>query len=417
MQLLANAAVNQGAPTAIQDADLADFRLDKLRVELEKMSPGPERDYLAGLLANRRGQVGDSIALLNRALPALRKSRDVQTSTALKTLADDYTKLFDYDAAAKAYDELFALFPEQNRGGTKDDSGVLHLLVGVKPMTITWHGSTRLKTSQNAMGSRVAELEVNGVIEQWLLDTGANHSLVSKSFAQRIGLKVLPGFAEQGSGLTGLKSSLQAAVLPSMQVGGATLHNVVVLIVDDANLKISFGNQSYQINAILGYPAFQAMRVITFTQSGEFEAGKSAYRSGNGIRMYMRRLVPVVNLGVNGVNLPFTLDTGGSGTELSVRYYERFKNNNLSWKEDQEESGGTGGTIRRKIYTQPLLRFKIGATAALLKNVSITPQKTNAGLDELYGNLGQDLFRKFQSITFDFDKMTFTVGPPILPTQ
>jgi hypothetical protein len=59
-----------------------------------------------------------------------------------------------------------------------------------------------------------------------------------------------------------------------MQVGGATLHNVVVLILDDANLKVSLGNQSYQINAILGYPVFQAMRVITFTHSGEFEAGK-----------------------------------------------------------------------------------------------------------------------------------------------
>lgn len=416
MRLLA-APITQGAPTTIQEADLADFRLDQVQVELQKMSPGSERDYFAGLLANRRGQIGDSIALLNRALPALRKSQDVRTSTALKTIADDYTKLFNYDAAAKAYDELFALFPEQNRGGTKDDSGVLHLLTGVKPMTIAWHGSTRLKTSWNAIGSRVAELEVNGVKEQWLLDTGANYSLVSKSFAQRLGLKALSGFAEQGSGVTGLKSSLQAAVLPSMQVGGATLRNVVVLIVDDANLKISFGDQSYQINAILGYPAFQAMRVITFTQSGEFEAGKFAFRRGNGIPMYMRRLVPVVNLGVNGANLPFTLDTGGSGTYLSVRYYERFKNSDLSWKEDQEESGGMGGTIKRKIYTQPLFRFKIGDTTALLKDVSITSQKTNAGLDELYGNLGQDLFRKFESITFDFDKMTFTVGPPILPIQ
>ena len=110
MQVLANAAVNQAPLTAIQDADLADFRLDQLQVELGKMSPGPDRDYLAGLLANRRGQVGDSTALLNRALPALRKSQDVRTSVALKTIADDYTKLFNYGAAAKAYDELFALF-------------------------------------------------------------------------------------------------------------------------------------------------------------------------------------------------------------------------------------------------------------------------------------------------------------------
>jgi len=120
---------------------------------------------------------------------------------------------------------------------------------------------------------------------------------------------------------------------------------------DDANLKIKLGDQSYQINAILGYPVFQVTRVITFTQSGEFEAGKSAYWSGNGIPMYTRRLVPVVNLGANGVNLPFALDTGASGTDPSLRYYERFKTSDLSWKEDEDERFGAGGTIKRKIYT------------------------------------------------------------------
>lgn len=249
---------------------------------------------------------------------------------------------------------------QQNRGGTKDDAGVLHLLAGVKPMTIAWHGSTRLKTSRNAIGSRVAELEVNGVREQWLLDTGSNYSLVSKSFAKKIGLRALPGSAETGSGLTGPKNSLQAGVVPLMQVGAAALHNVVVLILDDANLKINLGDQSYQINAILGYPIFRVMRVITFAQNGEFEAGKSAYRGRNGVPMYMRRLVPVVNLGVNGVNLPFTLDTGASGTDLSVRYYERFKDSDLSWREDEDQSGGVGGTIKRKIYKQSLLRLTIG---------------------------------------------------------
>ena len=417
MQMLAAPAISQATPTTIQDADLADFRLDEVRVELEKMSPGPERDYLAGLLANRRGQVGDSIALLSRALPALRKSKDARTSVALKTIADDYTKLFNYGAAAKAYDELFALFPEQNRGGTRDDAGVLHLLAGVKPMTIAWHGPTRLKTSRNPIGSRITELEVNGVKEPWLLDTGANYSLVSKSFAKKIGLKTLPGSAETGSAVTGLKNSLQAGVLSSMQIGGATLHNVVVLIIDDANLKINLGDHSYQINAILGYPVFQEMRVITFTQRGEFEAGKSADRSEGGIPMYMRRLVPVVNLEVNGVSLPFTLDTGAMGTDLSVRYYERFKDSDLSWKEDEDESAGAGGTIKRKIYKQPLLRLTMGAKTALLRDVSITPRKTNSGLDELYGNVGQDMFGNFESITFDFDKMTFKVGLPILPTR
>jgi len=117
--------------------------LDQMQGELEKMSRGPERDCLAGLLANR--QVGQSIELLNRALPALRETRDARASLALTTLADDYTKTFAYEAAAKTYDDLFALFPDENSGGTRDDAGVLHLLAGVKPMTIAWRGPNTFK--------------------------------------------------------------------------------------------------------------------------------------------------------------------------------------------------------------------------------------------------------------------------------
>ncbi len=343
----------------------------------------------------------------------MRTARDARASIALKTLADDYTKLFDYRAASKAYDELFALFPEEKKGGTRDDAEVLHLLIGVKPMTIKWHGSTRLKTTWNPIGSRVTELVVNGVRGQWLLDTGANYSGVSKSFAQKLGLTILPGVAETGSGLTGLENPLHVGVLPSIRIGGATIHNLAVLIFDDSNLKIVIGDHSYQIDAVLGYPAFQVMRLITFTHDGEFQAGESARRGERGIPMYLRRLVPVVNPTVNGVAIPFTLDTGANRTDLSVRYFERFQKADLSWKQDKDESVGAGGSVKREVYRQPIMRLQLGGKIAVLRDVPITPAKTNAGLDELYGNIGQDVLDQFESFTLDFANMTFKLGAPI----
>jgi hypothetical protein len=35
----------------------------------------------------------------------------------------------------------------------------------------------------------------------------------------------------------------------------------------------------------------------------------------------------------------------------------------------------------------------------------------NSGIDELYGNLGQDLVAGFESFTLDFSRMTFSLGP------
>jgi hypothetical protein len=116
-----------------------------------------------------------------------------------------------------------------------------------------------------------------------------------------------------------------------MQVGGAALTNVVLLVIDDENLRIGSGPDAYQINAILGYPILKALGVVTFTRD-EFLAGEAAEANGRGVRMYMRGLTPAIECEVEGRPLLFTLDTGASSTDLSVRYYELFRAQAGSWK-------------------------------------------------------------------------------------
>lgn len=150
----------------------------------------------------------------------------------------------------------------------------------------------------------------------WLLDTGANLSVVSKTFAERLGLKLFPGVARTQGGMTGIENPLRVSMLPTLQMGGATLHNVVVLVLDDANLNINLGKQTYQINGIIGYPVFQALGTITFLHNGEFEAGEAVGASGAGTRMYLNELTPVVICKVEGVDLPFSFDSGANSTDL-----------------------------------------------------------------------------------------------------
>ena len=59
-----------------------------------------QRDYFAGVLANRSGHIDDSILLLNRALPNIRESQAKRAAIALEALADDYNKSFRYGDAA-----------------------------------------------------------------------------------------------------------------------------------------------------------------------------------------------------------------------------------------------------------------------------------------------------------------------------
>jgi predicted aspartyl protease len=395
------------------DAEVKEFRLDELEARLATMPPGSERDYFAGVLANRAGRIAESIHLLKGTLVDIRTTRPDRAAVALEALADDYNKSFQYDNAAHAYDDLLNNFAGQlgsrQLQGTKDDAGVMRILRDSPAQTISWDGPVRLKTSRNPLGSINAELTVNGVREQWLLDTGANLSVVSQSFAQRLGLKPLPGVSQTTAGITGIENPLHMALLPTLQMGGAKLHNVVVFILDDANLNVGIRKHTYQINGIIGYPVFQALGSVTFLHNGEFTAGDKTLSSA-GARMYMKLLTPVIECVVEGKSLPFSFDTGASGTNLSARYYERFKNESGTWKKGKNMSGGAGGVMTQKVYLQHNVNLGIGDRTATLKMVPIFLTTMGSGIDDLYGNLGQDVVAKFDSFTLNFSAMTFSLG-------
>jgi predicted aspartyl protease len=406
---LLGAACGKPATADSADIELRDYQLPALEVRVRSMPEGPERDYFSGMLSTRRGQFDDALDRLNRALPRLRESAPKRAAIALEAMATASRANNRYGDAARAYADLSDHFSGQLDRFPADDAALARILNGAPPQTIAWEGPVRLKTTRNPLGSRMAEVTVNGVSDPWLLDTGANQTVVTQSFAKRLGLTPLPGAAPAGSGLTGRTISIQAAVLPELHLGGATLSNVAVVIIEDASLRISNGADAYQINAVLGYPIFKALGVVTFARD-EFRAGDAAAKNFQGAPMYMRGLTPAIECEVEGRPLLFTFDTGASSTELSVRYYELFREPPGRWEKHVEDSSGAGGSIRRDVYVQPRVVMKAGAATITLKDVSILPVRANAGIDVLFGNLGQDFIDSFESVSLDFQKMVFALG-------
>ncbi len=399
------------------DAELKDFDLVRLQEQLRTMPPGAERNYFAGVLANREGRPADSIRLLEKALPKIRATDSARAIIALQSLADDFTKTFRYREADSVYEDLLSHFATQMDPqellATQHSAGEVHILRDAPPQTIDLRGPVRLKIKRNPIGFWVARLKVNSVSGPWLLDTGANMSLVSRSFARRLGLKPLPGEAE-GRGGTGIETPEQIALLPSLSIGGATLHNVVVLILDDADLNLRLGRLHYQIEADLGYPVLRALGAITFYQDGRFEAGAATRANTTDTRMFMHVMMPVIECGVEGEELPFSFDTGAFGAQLSMRYYQRFRGESRSWKKATNTDWGVGGVVKRKIYIQPNLELTVGAAKTTLAHVPIFPEHLNASAsDDTYGTLGPSFAKGFASFTIDFNTMTFSLGPAL----
>jgi predicted aspartyl protease len=293
-----------------------------------------------------------------------------------------------------------------------DDAGLAQIMKDAPAQQIAWRGHVRLRSMLNPIGTRDAVLTVNGVRERWLLDTGANQNVVTRGFLKRLGLTTLPGTAPVRSGVTGLESSIQVAILPTLALGGATLTNVPLLVIDDKNLRIGPVGKTYQIHAILGYPTFRALGTVTFTASGEVIAGGTAEPSTVSTPLFMRGLTPVVEGLVDGHRLLFTLDTGASSTTLSSRYFELFQTKSGTWTKASGESAGAGGSVRQTSFSQPSFDISVGGGSATLTDVSVLPERTNAGIDIVFGNLGQDFVDGFERVTLDFGKMTFVAVPP-----
>jgi len=129
----------------------------------------------------------------------------------------------------------------------------------------------------------------------------------------------------------------------------------------------------------------------------------------------MRGQTPAIECEVAGEPLLFTFDTGASGTDFSVRYYERFRQLASSWRTRTVESGGAGGTVRRTMFVQPQVELMVGGADVTLRDVTIFSTNMNAGIDVLFGNLGQDFVEGFDSFTLDFSTMTFRFGVATAP--
>jgi hypothetical protein len=395
---------------------IADIQIAQLKSEIVGMATGPERDYLTGVIAAREGRDEEAVSLFTRALPSLRRSNLDQAALALRLLADVYDREGLYGRSNPLYAELEQSglankLPETYRQGAHDDAELARILADSPAQTLTRQGAVRLATSRkNPIGVITTKLTINGVESEWILDTGANQSVISRSLASQLHLPTLPGVAHTSGGITGIENELHVALLPSLPLGGATAHNVVLLVLDDASLAISDGNgHSYHIAGIIGFPVLRALGRITFHRDGIFDAIAGGDAS-DGSPLELRLLNPVVEATVENQPLPFTLDTGAEGTTLSPRFYGRFKTEEPTWKKGETKSSNAGGITTSQSYLVPSVVLGVGGRAITLHMLPVLPSLQHADIDALFGNVGEDLLQSVQSFTIDFVNMRFVMG-------
>jgi hypothetical protein len=373
-----------------------------------------DRAFFAGIMANRRNRAAESIKLLQPLIPGLAASNPARAVVALSTLADDYEKTFNYAAAADTYGYLARNFaPDMSEAQVekaKREAERWSLLRAAPTQSSTLNQPFTVETTRDRLGLPETSVLVGGQRMAMILDTGANLSVISRSTALRLGLN-LSGAESTLEGMAGDEMLVHAAVIPELQIAGATFHNVAVIVAEDADLFVT--PMQYALPGSLGFPVLSALGRITFFSDGRFgvdpRATSSQTANGN---LFLQRLTPIVAAEIRGKEELFTIDTGATGSLLSARYYKDYAHDFDSETVGEVGLAGAGGSRSILAYFARQVTLSLGGACVHLAQVPVLIEPRGTSDDSFYGNLGQDALGRFPSYTFDFQHMNFTVDGP-----
>jgi hypothetical protein len=399
------------AQTNKLDADAAHLRYDDLALDLATTPPGPEHDLFAGVLADRTNRFDDALRLLTPF--ASKPASDTTLSPSrlalvLGSLADANVKLFRYAEASALYTRLLAddptgLSPTLLKDD-QDDADTLKLLLTAPPQTIDMDGPApnfiNLPTKSDHLKSITTDLTVHNITAPWVLDTGANFSVVSESFARQLGLTLSAGVAHT-QGATGAENPLHIAILDTLPLGSFTVHNAVLLVLPDANLTLQTGRRSHVIPAILGYPVFQALGIIRFTHDHHFQAGPTLPLNGDSSPIYMEKLNILFACRTHDHPRPFLFDSGANATTFFVPYYREFAADLLHEKQGTRNGYGAGGSSTDQVYILDHVDLELANRIVDLQHIAVFKNPQNTLADEYEGALGRDLINSLDSLTLD----------------
>jgi hypothetical protein len=320
-----------------------------------------------------------------------------QRKAALHRLCGDYGVHSSADAALTACTEGAKLDPDLH-----SDLSIIQALKGAPALKAT--GSTRAPLTWNPEGSQSVDVTSNGVTSSWIVDTGAEISVVTVSNAKAMGVRMAKGSFTVGSTTADVQGGI--GIVPKLTIGTATVENVPVLVLPDAQLSIA-GLPT--IPGILGLPVMTAFKRIAWLDGGATLAlGEAAPTVPAGApKLYWHEeglgLAIKTAQGEQGAHL----DTGANRTDLRppgltlLSPAERTKGYTRVAK-----VGGAGGIVERPEEHFPSVALTVAGVPILLSDVSVNSQSQEGA-----GRVGMDTILQMNSFVLDLEHLRVSATP------
>src|SRR5215831_3287717 len=187
--LAAIGALSQATPASGQDLDMLLSKKQYLQLEQALQTqreelPEQVRSYFSGVMANRLNQINESLQRLEPLIPNLVITNPVRAEVALCTVADDYAKIYRYADASRVYTEASRVSKQQNLPPPCEairEASRWALLSNAPAQTVTSAGQFTIQGRRDALGLIQVPVSMGGYAGSWILDSGANLSIISRS--------------------------------------------------------------------------------------------------------------------------------------------------------------------------------------------------------------------------------------------
>lgn len=377
-------------------------------LERETSEDTPIILFLKGAVSNKFNQLDKSISYIMKYIDKTGNNADAEYITeSYDILADSYVKSYQYRKAAESYqvilDRFTSLLDAAKVEDIKNSVKLWKAFSEVPPQSVTLKGDTKIKTEKDKVGLTNIPVEINGENLEFIFDTGAGISSITKSYAQRLHFKIV-GDSIAVNAFTGATVYASLGLAPLIKIGNALIKNSVFLVFNDSDLSVPSLN--YQCNGIIGFPVIESLGEVTLTRSDSLIIPEKA-ESHLLQNMCLAGLSPVILGEVDGKNLSFNLDTGAKN---SILYQSFFQNNEQNIKDNSEmqtkELAGAGGSRKLTVYRLKNFNINISGRKAGLDQVTVLTEPLDGNNLYFYGNLGQDIIGQFDRMTLNFETMS-----------
>jgi len=237
-----------------------------------------------------------------------------------------------------------------------------------------------------------------GVSDHFMFDTGADMSVVTMSYAEKMGMTIYETDIHVKSSTS---HSVQAkiAVADSLYMGDILFENVVFLVMP----LFSIPAIDLYIRGIIGANEMRRLDEIHIRKDGSIVIPKISQEKQlhNMCLGGLEGLSPIVQLQSSNDTLMLAFDTGANVTSLSKRYYDRHK-------ETVEQNGafgnassiGVGGSEDKGIYTLKDFPYAIGTKSNVLPAIDVELLG-----EDFDGTIGQDMIMPFDKMILNFQYM------------